>query len=195
MPSSLTRAGAVLTLTLSALALAGCSGSQPEEPLVWGQTVRGKVTHKGEPVPYGFVLFYHPERGLDPQTGKLVPVAFGEIQNGKYEIANVPKGPVIVVVATDPDMDAGMAMRPVEPGGGVVEGPEAPAGAPAAAPDAPPDPAGPPQGKIDNPLTQNLTAAQKQTLRALHQRYGEFSRSDLALVIEAAEQTYDIDLK
>ncbi|MCI0458794.1 MAG: hypothetical protein L0Z62_17685 [Gemmataceae bacterium] len=194
MPNSSRRCAGFLMLVLGVLALPACSSEKPEQKLVWGQTVRGQVTHKGEPVPYGFVLFYHPEKGLDPATGKFVPVAFGEIHEGKYVLENVPAGPMIVCVATDPDMDAGMATRPVDPGG-VVEGPPGLPGAPPLAPDTPDDPAGPPPGKFDNPLTQNLTAAQKQTLKALHQKYGEFSRSPLAYVITEGEQTFDIDLK
>jgi hypothetical protein len=108
--------GAVL-LVMSALAIPACSGKE-EPPLGMGQLVKGKVTYKGEPVPYGFVVLYSPTKGgRDEKSGAFLPLAFGEIREGKYILGNAPTGPVMVCVVTDPDMDPQDVMRPAIPGG------------------------------------------------------------------------------
>jgi hypothetical protein len=111
-----------------------------------GQQVRGKVTYKGEPVPYGYVLFYRLGMSIDVKTGAFVPSAFGEIHaDGTYEVANAPTGPVQITVVTDPDLDLLSIVKP-ETHGGPVPG-TAPPGGPRG-PGAPPgNPSGPPPGK------------------------------------------------
>jgi hypothetical protein len=82
-----------------------------------GHVVQGKVTYKGEPVPYGFILMYSLGKGLDQKTGALPPTAFGDIRDGKYRVPNAPAGPVMVCVATDPDVEPFALIRPMVPGG------------------------------------------------------------------------------
>jgi hypothetical protein len=134
------------------------SGSIPD--VKFGQTVRGKVTYKGKPVPYGFVLLYSPERSLDVKTGQMAPAAVSNIgKDGSYELKNAPSGPVVFCIASDPDVQPvdlvqpsrmGKGARPHEPPGGPPSGPGFPPGAPGSQstggpPGMPPDrPPGPP---------------------------------------------------
>jgi hypothetical protein len=106
--------------------LAGCSSDGPKpDPMKFGQTVRGKVTYNGQPVPYGAVLFYHHQNSLDAKTGTFAPSAVGYIdENGRYEMTNLAAGPVMVCVATDPDADLLALTQPTAPGElpGVIPG-------------------------------------------------------------------------
>src|SRR5215469_10226364 len=86
----------------------GCSKSpEPQVVSVPRETVRGKVTYKGEPLPSGFLHFYngsgHVEVGMIELDG-----------SGAYE-ASIPAGPVQVIVKDNaqPDM---VGMRPGGPG-------------------------------------------------------------------------------
>ena len=205
----------ILTLGVGLpLILSACSRQAQQE--FGGQKVYGKVTCDGQPVPYGFVLLYSHEKGRDPHTGGFVPVAQGEIQNGKYEVPHVPPGMLIVCVATDPDIHPSTLLQPVTPtaplakGGGVGrEAPAEPPGAKRARPNEQPKgdapgipgsaavqgvgPPGMPPVKLPNPAAEKLTDEQKQTLRALHAKYGEFGRSPLAVrVQEGSDQPFDI---
>src|SRR5262245_46600410 len=94
---------ALAALSAALLALPACKKKPPE--MVFGQTVRGKVTFKGEPVRYGFVLLFNPERSFDAKTGAAVPAAAAMIRkDGTYETNTAPTGLVFVCVATDPDL-------------------------------------------------------------------------------------------
>jgi hypothetical protein len=114
-------------MVLTALALAlvpACSKKSADTgpQAVWGQTVRGKVTYKNEPVPYGYVLFFVHGKSFDPKSGKAVPAASAEIRNGRYEATNVPTGPVTVCVACDPDVNAAELLKPNSAGMGIPAG-------------------------------------------------------------------------
>jgi hypothetical protein len=106
--------------------------------------VRGKVTFKGEPVPYGAVLLYNFEDSRDKQSGAYVPSAFGMIgPDGQYEVQGAPEGKAMVVVACDPDLDGPALTQPKHmgppAGGGMPQGGGFPqAGGPAMAGGAPP---------------------------------------------------------
>lgn len=128
----------------------GCAReASDEKEMVFGQKVRGKVTYNGAPVPYGYVLFFHPEQSAQKKSGEFAAAGFGEIRNGVYE-ADVPTGPMMVCVATDPDVDQFTLLKPAMAGPGgrdlVLPGqtPDIPpdGGQPPAQPGAPPD--GPP---------------------------------------------------
>jgi hypothetical protein len=107
------------------LFLAGCAKKEqtfeaPAPAEVSQFKVSGKVTHKGKPVPYGYVLFYG-QKGVD-QSGQTAPPAVGVIDSsGQYEVEHPVIGPVFVCVATDPDADVGQFHRAGSfgpPGGG-----------------------------------------------------------------------------
>jgi hypothetical protein len=210
--------GAAALLTGLLALLPACSTNEKPD-LVYGQKVSGRVTYKGEPVPYGFVLFFSHEKSLDKKTGQFMPSAFGGIRNGKYEIPNAPLGAVFICLNTDPDTDPGVAVLPITPGGtaallpkeglppdGLPGGPPTgppgkppvgpPGHPPVGPPGAPPLPAPPPGFKqIDlNPMVKDLTAAQKNSLRAIHAKYGEFGKSPLAYTVKQGEQTFDLIL-
>jgi hypothetical protein len=82
--------GVGLTLTLSC-SLLGCNPAPP--PSFPRETVRGKVTYKGKPLPGGFVLFYN-------GTNRVGVGAIKRDGSGVYE-ACVPAGPVQVIVKGD----------------------------------------------------------------------------------------------
>jgi hypothetical protein len=215
MSSLCVRIGACALLAAGFTALGGC-GKAAKEDLVYGQTVRGKVTYEGQPVPYGFVLFYSHDKSRDAKAGTFTPSAVGAIVDGAYEIANAPLGHVAVCVATDPDIDAGMLTRPMKPGektsaggdkGGVPGMPGGAPGMPVGPPDGKPDM--PPPGEVGlippkpppglkpppaNPLTVHLSEAQRKTLKDIHARFGEFGKSPLAFEVKEGAQTFDIKL-
>jgi hypothetical protein len=216
--------GAFLALAAGLLALPACSGSKdPREALAYGQTVRGKVTYGGQPVPYGFVLFYSHDKSKDVKDGSFTPSAVGPIVEGRYEVPNAPLGHVAVCLATDPDLDPGALTRPMKPGekGGAPDKggppglppmPHTPPGGKVGMPEGPPippppgDPGGsgpmppkPPPGMklpqgLGNPLTKGLSDAQRQALRDIHARFGEFGRSPLAFEVKEGDNTFDINL-
>jgi hypothetical protein len=99
--------GGVLT------SLPACAKKDQTPELVKGQTVRGKVTYNGRPVPYGLVLFYSYEKSIDPYTGLYQPTGIGEIRaDGTYEVSDAAAGPAMVCVAADPDADLGSLTLP-----------------------------------------------------------------------------------
>ncbi len=106
------------------LSLSACDKNSPAPPaMVKGQTVRGKVTYKGEPVPYGFVLFYNVGKSLDAKTGTRVPSSTAIINSdGSYEMTGAAVGPVKVAVCTDPDVDMVSLLRPSKIGGNAPPG-------------------------------------------------------------------------
>src|SRR5687767_4717026 len=81
------------------LLLPGCKNSDTgqENDFGPGGSVRGKVTYRGQPVLYGYVLFYPM---IQPGGGKgdgqarppAMPLAVAEIKDGEYQI-DVPGGP------------------------------------------------------------------------------------------------------
>jgi hypothetical protein len=194
-----------LVVLLGLLALPACSREEPVSELVWGQKVRGKVTYNGKPVAYGYVLFYSPDNSVEHDNGTMTPIAQAQIQGGQYEMDNVPAGPFIVCVATNPDVDPGVLTGPTRPGGFALEGD------PGAAPEGPePPPLGPdgkplprpeeepvlgPDGQPLHAVIPNLSAEQKATLRTIHSKYGQFDTSPLVYTVTEGEQTYDILLK
>jgi hypothetical protein len=134
--------------------LPACTAKDKTPELVRGQTIRGKVTYNGRPVPYGIVLFYNYEKSIDPQTGLYRPMSMGEIKaDGTYEVTDAAEGMAMVCVATDPDTDLGSLTLPTAMvgmnqgslGGGPPIGPPGPAGIPPGGPPIGPG-AGPPIG-------------------------------------------------
>jgi hypothetical protein len=162
MPRYLQFRVALVVLMLGALAtVPACFKKGTDQQEVTGQTVRGKVTYKGEPVPYGIVMFYDPKKGVDEKTGTLLPSGIGEIKDGYYEAVNVPAGPMMVLIATNPDVDKLTLIRPSMPGAGLKGvpinspggpgkpgGPGGPGGGP---PGGPGGPGGGPPGGPDGP--------------------------------------------
>lgn len=211
-------AGVTLAL-LSALPSCSQQDGQDKEDLVFGQKVQGKVSYNGKPVPFGYVLFFHPTKSPDPKSGAMTPVAVGQIQDGRYQ-ADVPTGPMIVCVATDPDVDPMKLLQPALPVGGDARGrPEGgkpgAEGDPGAAPPPPPGGGAPPlpggggapppppggkggpppmPGKMFNPAVEKLSAADKAMLREIHSKYGAVGASRIACFIREGEQTFDIIL-
>src|SRR5262245_19088678 len=89
------------------LLLAGCSNKPGEyKPAAAAEVsnykITGKVTHQGQAVPYGYVLFYG-QSGIDAKTGRSAPPIVAKIEgDGRYEIASAVIGPNSVCVVTDP---------------------------------------------------------------------------------------------
>src|SRR5262245_54641290 len=104
MPNNLRRGLAPGLLAVLAVCQPACSKKETSGPVKepeWGQKVSGKVTHKGQPVPYGYVLFFSRDKSFDPKSGQVVASASARINSdGSYEAANVPTGPVAVCLAT-----------------------------------------------------------------------------------------------
>lgn len=194
-------------------ALPACKGK--EEPVAPVAKITGKVTCDGQDVPYGVVLFYNPQKSLDEKTGGMKPLAFGFVVEGKYEVSSPVTGPMMVCVATSPDLSLEKLLQPYvpspgTPGGGKEGGGQIQAGKKvdpgkgppvADAPGAPKKggvglpgsggPGGPPGG---NPVLQKLTAEQKKLLYDLHERYGHFGKSGLVHEIKEGDQSWDIKL-
>jgi hypothetical protein len=125
----------------------------PTGPL-GSETVRGKVTYKGQVVPYGYVLFYSlGEKPEEKQPGELKPSGFGAIdKDGTYEVLNLPKGPAMVVVGTDPEVDLPTLMKAGMGGMEVMELPTDPSQGPPPPPKFDPTKILPdPKSKIPNP--------------------------------------------
>lgn len=70
------------------LILIGCNSQDPNK-----NTVTGKVTYKGEPIPLGKITFYD-------NNSKVV--ASGGIASGAYRMENVPQGPVKIGITVPP---------------------------------------------------------------------------------------------
>jgi hypothetical protein len=234
---------------LGALALCGACAKPAEKAVEYGPPVRGKVTYRGQAVPYGIVLFYAHGAGINPKAGQVAPAAWGEVRpDGSYEVQNAPVGPVMVVVACDPDADLAALTAPATFGGGMggapgaggppqaggpppggppmgggppmAGGPPAAGGPPQAGgpPTAggPPQAGGPPMGGgglpqagplpkgappppkgPPNAVLEKLTAEQKRTLKAVHEKYGSVGKSELSFVVHKGEPalTFNIELK
>jgi hypothetical protein len=199
----------VLAAAAALLAIPACSDTKPHAPAValnWGQKVSGKVTYKGEPVPYGFVLLYNPAAsvrpGEKPGEGAILPLATAKIEkDGAFEFGNAPEGPAIFCLATDPDVTTGELLLPSSMGGGHVG---ARLGGPPGPPGRPPGPRGSRPGVPEgapviprsegNPALKDLSADQKQTLREIQKKYGSFERPLLFRVIRVGEQTINLEL-
>jgi len=90
-----------------------CAKKPKIQELERGQSVRGKVTYKGKPIPFGVVLFYSFEKSFDPATRSATPSGIAPINpDGTYEMGNAAAGPVMVCIGTDPDMDLGTMLTP-----------------------------------------------------------------------------------
>ncbi len=185
MTTSMQRLAAAL---LAALCLPACGREPDPPPEQFTQVIRGRVTYQGKAVPYGSVIFYSHQRGFDVRTGKFTPISIASIgEGGHYEVRTVCRGPVMVCVSADPDMDPARVAVPVgfdEDLGPSTPAPEGPL--PPLPHEAPPPP---------NPAAEGLTPAQRATLKAIHAKYGYLRVSQLGHVIDEGEQTYDIDLK
>ena len=179
----MTRSRLAAVVAVAAAFALGCG--KPPPPPTHGsgggsETVRGRVTYNGKPVPYGFVLFYS-DASIDPKTGLFSPIAVGALdEDGAFEMHGIPAGGVEVVVATSPDVDPAAFTEPALPGQDLA-GPPAPA----------PGPAPPP---VVTPAAA-LSDEQKRTLRAILAKYGVFGKSGLTYTVTPGEQTHDIDLK
>jgi hypothetical protein len=165
--------------------------------------VQGKVTYKGQPVPFGYVLFLN-HRSIDPKTKTMRPIAFAPIAgNGSYVANSLPAGPVQLAVVADPDADLLALTRPKSLGG-PPPGLPGPAGGKGpgpggVTPGAPPGGAGhkgPPGGLTPRagPPLPPLTAAQQKLLKEVHEKYGSLEKSKLSYVVKKGEQTHDITL-
>jgi hypothetical protein len=196
-----------------------------DQKVEYGPRVSGKVTYKGEPVPYGMVLFYSHGKAVDPKSGQIAPAATARISaDGSYEVSNAPVGPVMVCVATDPDVDLVMLTAPSgfgATGGGPPmagggppmagggppmgggppiggSGPPMPGGGPPMA-GGPPMPGGLPKlpkdvGKPSDPATEKLTDAQKKTLKEIHEKYSKPGKSPLNHAFPAGEASVTYDV-
>jgi hypothetical protein len=100
--------------SVCSLALAiGCTNSPPpEKKLQYGNPLAGRVSYKGEPIPYGLVVFYNPLVSTNHKTGKVSPVATAMIKQGTYQAENLPAGPVLICLFTDPDLSLTDALKP-----------------------------------------------------------------------------------
>jgi hypothetical protein len=206
-----------VTLALAAAVLPACQKNDEvvlvdgSKPLQYGQKVRGKVTYKGQPVVYGMVLLYSYDRSYNTQNRTVAPAANGMINtDGSYEIASAPLGPMMIVVATDPDADPNSFLRPVPLGGSHPDNPGGPFGSPLVtdptglppgAPPPPPTPGVTPPllpGEVPlppNPAIEKLTAADKKLLKEIHGRFGTPGTSGLGMAVIEGEQTFNIELK
>jgi hypothetical protein len=216
------RGGALLIFAaVIALVAPACSRKPAAPPdqgpggdMIFGQTVRGKVTYDGTSVPYGYVLFYHPAKSHDLKSGRVAAVAMSEIKDGTYEISNAPTGPVIICVATDPDVDPTLLTMPAPIGPPKIE--PWPMGKGKLPPGVPPPPAFDPKipPKVDpestpmppdqklpanlkggHPATAHLSDEKRQMLREIHRRYGKFPMSPLSYGVVAGEQTFNIEME
>jgi hypothetical protein len=194
---------AVLHLT------AGCS-DKSEEPVEARYIVRGKVTYDGQPAPYGFVQFYTLKKSLDTKTGSFVPACTAEIHNGSYE-ASVPPGAVMICVVADPDEDPATVMMPAGAKGnlhnpaGKFQKPPPKGVKPSSGPPEPKKAGDPKKGEAlpdpkeaggpvihFNPMTAKMTDEQKDVLRKIHAKYGDFGKSPLAYEVKVGDQTHDL---
>jgi hypothetical protein len=135
------------------ISLSACKSKPPEAKKI-GQTITGKVTYKGDTVPYGFVLLYDPAHSVDRKTGMAAPTCVGMIQkDGSYKLQNAPSGWVAFCVACDPDIKMDDLLRPRRMGMGNPDNrpgqPGGPGGGRPGAPGRPP--AGPPGGPPSGP--------------------------------------------
>lgn len=206
------RALGVIALLTALAVTTGCS--KKEGPPVGGtNTVRGKVTYKGQPVTYGFVLLFNMEKSVVGEGKAAVASSIGPIdKDGRYEVHGVHTGPMMICVATDPDMppERLMAARGLETGGAALGGedPLLIKGGPGSKGDGPGGPGGPPRPKdwpagvpwppptADrmNPMLQDYSEAQKRVLREIHSKYGSFGKSPLLYPVREGEQDFDIEL-
>src|SRR5262249_16966394 len=209
MPYSiLQRVGGCGILAVGLLLLPACS--RPQDP-VGGSTISGKVTYKGQPVVYGFVVFYELKEGLDPETGEVKPAGVGKIENGAYSAEHVPAGNMMVCVACDPDIATFELIGPRKLGGDLDPKSFRPAGAPGSDPskkdlgpkgkedkpappgkDDQPTPVGPPPA-VD-PAVAKLTAEQKAILKEIHSKFGRLGMSPLRLEVQESDRTFDLIL-
>jgi hypothetical protein len=213
MPSC-SRSLGLLGLTVSLLFSPACTrGPTPAEG---GSTISGKVSYNGQPVAYGFVLFYDMKEGLDEKTMTVSPAGMGKITAGSYEATNVPAGTLMVCVACDPELPLHEILGPRSLGGpidpkgfgppmpGVPGGPFGKQGGDKGGqvfdPRKPPPKEGqgaPPLPRVLLPEVEQLTVEQRQTLKNIHAKYGEVGRSPLPPleVQDGVDVPYDIRLK
>jgi hypothetical protein len=193
------RGGVFLILLSVVLGLAGCSR---KETVPTGETVRGKVFYKGQPVTFGAVHFYNQDGFVG--SGYINP-------DGSYEVFCVPAGNVQFCVVTDPaSLDhpapVGPNAAPVSPPPLPPERPpviEVPPGWTAVSispPGAPFDPAAvmlyPPGEPVPPGAVKLPTPAERRTLDEIQQKYGTpFSNFKHTYTVQPGEQTCDIRLK
>ena len=177
-----------LLLVAFCLALSACSNNTPvpvnKKGVSGSETVRGKVTYKGQPVPYGFVLFFN-DASRDRKTGMFTPISGGIIgEDGSYEVVRLPPGGVKITVLTNPDVDPALMLRPAMMGEDPSE---------------PPIRGKPPVRRVTPeegpPEASRLTEAQKKELRVIHSKYCAYAPNSPSYTVQPGEQTFDIELK
>lgn len=186
----------------------GCDGTPKEEApngleFKGNETVSGTVTYEGQPLSYGAVLFFHPEKSMDVTTGKMTAVTFAQLdEEGKYTAVGVPEGPVMICIVCDPDQSIMDLTTPDQGGlpgmdGGPPGGPGGP-GLPPGGPGLPPGgPGMPPVGPgvgLGNPVVEKLSDAQKKILKNVHQTYGQTMAPLISLEVPAGGKTFNIEL-
>jgi hypothetical protein len=153
--------GMARVLALGCLML-GCNPAQP--PTIPLETVRGKITYKGKPLPWGFLHFYNGTNYVG--IGAIKPDG-----SGAYE-AYVPAGPVRVLVKRDARPDR--IEMPAEGGPDTSEHPRP----------VPPTPRGLPldakQGKLLDEVQKKYGSLK--------------TAKPLTFVLHPGEQTWDINL-
>src|SRR5579883_324468 len=121
------RTGIAAAVFLALLTLPACKDRKPGPPEVQGPQgegqvnmdarMSGKVTYKGEAVPYGYIVLYLPDRAIDPKDGTVRPIAVGFIQkDGTYKVERAPVGRVFISVVTDPNVTMHDLMSPSQMG-------------------------------------------------------------------------------
>ncbi len=145
---------------LLCLGLGGCGPSRGN--------ISGEVKFKGKPLPAGKVTLLYQEGRQE--------VVNGEIRDGKYQLADVPVGPAIVMVATIKPV-ANRAPRP---------------GAPAAAAPPPGLVLARPPGAID--AEPEAPAEQLAKYVEIPRRYSQADQSGLKYTVQGGDQVHDIDL-
>jgi len=80
------RSSAILATAIVIGLISGCGGSQEGPPRF---DIAGTVTHKGQPVPHGFIQFQP-----DSSKGNSGPAGSAMIANGKYDTATSGQGTI-----------------------------------------------------------------------------------------------------
>ncbi len=203
-------------LGVSIIGVLGCSDKKTNEVL-GDNSIHGVVRYNGQLVKSGFVLFYVPEKAINKKQGSVKPTFVARIQSdGSYKATKLPEGPLMVCLATDPDMESHELVKESGIGGMPVgKGPmgKGPMGkGPMGPPDAkdkdkethigengkvkidPKDlPKDAPSHKAGPHKQANLTDKEKATLKEIHQKYSTFGMSPLMVVVRKGDTAIDID--
>jgi hypothetical protein len=182
-------------LCLSGLIVGVCGCSRSEGPSLdphkpSGLQLHGKVSYNGTLLPYGYVKFAHLTKSRNPRTGLYQTATMATIQpDGTYTAKNVPEGPVVVSVFTDPDegrpspstglkppRDFGVSRR----GEARQEEVSTTTGMP----------------KRPDPLARKLKPEQIKILKEIHEQFSDDITSGIVIVVTPEpDQEHDFDLK